>query len=202
MLTLAALHNVIYVAFYIKTFQDPLQCDTVTTVYSLWCRLIVRNLHLCLILQRFILQMTLSSTVPLFNLALKGKLFKEDSYFYHQSNMNTYKYLDNLVYGMSSSKIQERDRFKILFIPAPCVFSNMQRMLSCGCDQSYGGSRDSYWHSGWNIYRLIHWCAVCRWEECCQNQAEGQGVVQGTHICSHWAFFKEMEFARCHHCLL
>lgn len=35
MLTLAAFHNVIYVAFYIKTFQDPLQCDTVTTVYSL-----------------------------------------------------------------------------------------------------------------------------------------------------------------------
>lgn len=63
-------------------------------------------------------------------------------------------------------------------------------MLSCGCDQGYGGSRDSYWHSGWDVYRFIHRGAVCWREECRQNQTEGQGVVQGRHVRSHWSFFK------------
>lgn len=61
-----------------------------------------------------------------------------------------------------------------------CSFSLMQRLLSCGCDQSYGGSGDSYWHSGRDLNRLVHWCTV-RWgEERRQNQTESQGVVQGT----------------------
>ncbi|KAL0203207.1 hypothetical protein M9458_001225, partial [Cirrhinus mrigala] len=51
-------------------------------------------------------------------------------------------------------------------------------LLSCWCNQSHGGRRNSHRHSGRNFHWLIHWCSVCRGEKCCSGQAEGKRVVQ------------------------